>query len=267
MSFTAKKYFTTYKNSLSQFFQYRLNLGLLVVSHVVSLSGLIYLWIAVYAAGQTVGTYSLEHILVYYIVLTILHITISEGVGMGFEVSDHIKDGVVTNYLVKPFSYSIERLVKMLWQVTINVFFIIPVIAVLLIIKPDSIPSPSILQWMQFAGMAFIGLLFYFLLYYAAALSSFWLHQGRAMVFALLLTSNLLNGSLLPLDMFPDWFQKLSRVLPFTYLIFLPIQTLLGRIEGWGFLLLVACLWALGLSLFIFLIWKRGIRRFEAGGR
>jgi ABC-2 type transport system permease protein len=261
------KYLTAYKNSISTFFQYRLNLGLLLISHAVSLSGLVYLWIAIYASGQSLGDYTLTSLLVYYIVLTVLRITISNGVGMGFEVSDEINQGVITNYLLKPFSYTLERLAKLLGGATVNIVFISPVVAVLAFLSRETIALPSAIQWLQFIGMSLIGLLFYFLVYYLAALSSFWVHRGGNFIYGTLLVSGLLNGSLLPLDLFPEWYQPISQMLPFQFLIFIPIQTFLGRIADWNTTLITAAAWIAILSLLILVAWKRGIRKFEAVGR
>ena len=85
-----KKYFVAYRNALTTFLQYRLNLALLFCSHIVTFSGVLYLWIAIYHSGQKVGDYSLESIILYYVILTIVLITVANGVGMGFQVSEDI---------------------------------------------------------------------------------------------------------------------------------------------------------------------------------
>lgn len=263
------KYLTVYKNSLSTFFQYRLNLGLLIVSHLVSFSGLLYLWIAIYASGQAVGNYTLSEILVYYVILTVLHMTIAEGVSMAFLISDDIRNGIVANYLVKPFSHALEQCGRMMGQATINIAFLSPMIILLawIGIGRGFVSLPDMSTTLAFVAMSGIGLLFYFLIYYLAALAAFWIHEGRASVYAMLLVSNLMNGSLIPLDLFPDWGQRLAMALPFRFLIFLPIQTFLGRVEEWTPLLLSAFAWVAILSLLIKLVWWKGIQKFEAVGR
>lgn len=244
-----------------------MNLGLLLLSHVVSLTGLTYLWIAIYRTGQTVGTYTLEAILVYYIVLTILRSIISEGVSLGFEASEEINQGVVTNYLLKPFSYPVEQFLKMAGKVTINAAFMVPLAAVLAWFAKDIIQLPTAVSWIQFVGMMLIGMVFYYLIYFISALSSFWLTNGRSAVYAFMLTGSFLNGSLIPLDLFPESLTWLVQYSPFKFLIFVPIQVFLGRIESWTPLLMQAGAWIIILITIIVLLWKLGVRKFEAVGR
>lgn len=261
------KYLTAYKNAVSSFLQYRMNLGLLLISHAFSLSGLMYLWIAIYDHGQMVGTYTLEGILFYYILLTILRTIIAEGVGIGFESADQIKDGVVTNYMLKPFSFGLEWFMKMLGKCTVNAVFIVPIVAILLFFFGQNLNLPEPIVWFQFIGMSLIGLVFYFLLYFLAAMGSFWLTTGRNAVFAMMVLGHLLNGSMIPLDLFPEWFMVFNTYSPFQFPIFIPIQAFLGRIESWSTVLLVAGVWILIFIGLITLLWKLGIKKYEAVGR
>lgn len=261
------KYFIVYKNSLSTYLQYRLNLGLLALSHLVSLSGLVYLWIAVYGSGQTLGNYTLEQIIFYYIVLSVVQVIIAEGVGMGFEVSDDINQGVITNYLLKPFNYSFEQFLKLCGKATINAIFILPAVLLLTFLFKQTAELPPFINWLEFIGMMCVGLIFYFLIYYLAALASFWLTYGRSVIFGTLVISNFLNGGLMPLDTFPDWFQKINVYSPFKFLLFMPIQAFLGRIQNWNIILLSCSAWIIIFILIIMFVWRQGIKKYEAVGR
>lgn len=261
-----KKYFIVYKNAISTFLQFRLNLALLLLSHIVILSGFLFLWIAIYASGQTAGSYTLHGILTYYILLAILQSVIAEGAGMAFEMSEEIKRGILTNYLLKPFSFILHELHKLLGKTTINAVFILPIVIALVWIFSGYTAMPSAGGWFAFAGMSAIGFLFYFLLYFPAGLTALWIQEGRGSVYALLIASNFLNGTIIPLDLFPSWAQRVLDALPFRYLIFLPIQTWLGRVEHWPSTLSVGALWLALLILLNILVWRRGVRRFEAVG-
>lgn len=261
------KYLTVYQNALSAFFQYRLNLGLLLISHLVSLSGLIYLWLAIYNSGQKVGDYTLSQIILYYLLLTILRLTISDGVGMGFQVSDEIKDGMITHYLLKPFSYPLEQFLKLLAQATVNALFIIPVLVFLGFIFKSLLTLPSGIQILTFLASSLAGLLFYYLIYFLSALSAFWIYKARSVIYGVIVVSNLMNGSLLPLDLFPNWLQTVSLYLPFQYLMFVPIQAYLGRINNWGQIIMLTLLWITILITATAYAWRLGIKKFEAVGQ
>jgi len=261
------KYLTVYKNSLSSFLQYRLNLGLILIGQAISLSGLLYIWIAIYKDGQTVGSYTLTGILTYYLILTLLRTTISEGVGMGFEVVHDINEGVITNYLLKPFSYPLEKLVKLFGQATINTLFMAPIAIFIGFLLRDYIQLPSLTNFLQFVGLALVALTLYYLLYFLTALSSFWVTHGGNFIYATIITSNFLNGGTLPLDLFPTWFQSISAYLPFQYFLYIPIQGYFGNIENWLFTLSIALAWIIIFIIIVWTVWKMGIKKFEAVGR
>lgn len=262
-----KKYFLSYKNAVSAALQYRLNLGLLVISHILSLSGIMYLWISIYESGQRLGSYALSDLVLYYVVLTLLLMLVSEGVGLGFDVCEQINQGEISNYLLKPFSFSIENCLKLFAKVSINAIFLSPLIAILLLLFGKNIALPNTAGWIAFSGMTLVAALFYYLIYYLAALSSFWMINGRPIVYMFLIFSNLLNGNFLPLDLFPAWLEPITRYSPFQFLLYVPIQIFLGRMQMSAELLTTAGTWILFFILIIKFTWMQGIKKFEAVGR
>ncbi|KKW42848.1 MAG: hypothetical protein UY92_C0003G0054 [Candidatus Magasanikbacteria bacterium GW2011_GWA2_56_11] len=267
MSVMSRKYLVAYANGLSSAFQYRLNLGLLFVSHLVSLSGLVYLWLAVYAAGESLPGYSLPEIITYYLVLTALRITIADGIGMGFKVSEDIREGLITHYLLKPFSYSLEQGLLLAAQASINLVFALPPFIILGLFINRFIELPDLGDIAAFALLTLIGLIFYYLVYLLSAFSSFWIEKGSTAIYAMIVVSLLLSGSLLPLDLFPDWFQTASRYAPFQYLMYVPIQGFLGQITDWSRTLAVAAVWIVLLAAAARTVWLRGLKKYEAAGR
>lgn len=261
------KYFTVYKNSLSSFLQYRLNVGLIFISHLISLSGLVFLWLAVYASGQQVGNYSLEQIIVYFVLVAVIRSTLGDGVGMGFEMSEEINRGEVVNYLLRPLSYFWSRFWNILGTGTINIVLITPVIIIIGFLGRNYFTLPNWQGWLNFLIVFILGVIFEFLIYFVSALSAFWLHRGQTFIYGTLLIVGLLNGSMVPLDIFPNWAFKIIQYLPFQFLMFVPIQTFLGRVNNLGELLLIALAWIIVLSSLTSVVWRAAVKKFEAVGR
>jgi ABC-2 type transport system permease protein len=174
---------------------------------------------------------------------------------------------VVTNYLLKPFSYPLERLLKMLGQVSINILFVSPIAVLLGFLLKDYITLPSLPHFFQFVGLVTVSLIFYFLIYFLTAMSSFWVTHGGNFIYATIIISNFLNGSVLPLDLFPEWYQAISIYLPFQYLIFVPIQAYLGNITNWPLTIILAFAWMAVFILLNWVVWRLGVKKFEAVGR
>jgi len=261
------KYSTTFKNSLSIFIQYRINIGLILVSHIVSLSGLIFLWISVYTAGEQLADYKLGQILVYYVLVALLNAVKGDGPGMGFEIVNDINQGEITNYLLKPFSYLRYRFVSFLGAISINSAFIVPFAIIGGYIARDAIPFPDGKGWIFFALAMIFAVIFEFLTYTIASLSSFWVVKGSHFIYAAILIASLFDGSFIPLDLFPTWAYHVMSYLPFQFIIFTPIQAFLGKIENPATLFFLAVLWIIILLVILLWIWNRGIKKTEGVGR
>jgi len=261
------KYSTTFKNSLSVFIQYRLNIGLILVSHVVSLSGLIFLWLSVYASGQQLQGYKLEQILVYYVFVALLTAGIGDGPGTGFDIVDDINQGEITNYLLKPYSYLRYRFLYLCGSICINMVFVLPLTCIGAYVMRHAFTFPSAMGWVIFIITVFIAILFEFLMYAIASLSSFWVTRGSHFIYATILITSLFDGSLIPLDLFPAWAYRLMSYLPFQFIIYTPIQAFLGKIHNPIPLLFIAILWLVVLFLILQLLWRKGVKKTEGVGR
>lgn len=263
-----KKYAVAYRSALSTFLQYRLNLALFTIGHLVSLSGLVFVWLSVYGNGEKLGSYTLTGILTYYILIAFLRLTIADGVGMGFQVVEDIKDGRITPYLLKPASYPwMMFLGDTLAHASINILLVTPLTILVAYALGLQKYFPTITNGLLFIAFMVIGLIFYYLIYFLSALSSFWVDRGSNFIYGVIVVSNFLNGSIVPIDIFPNWLIRISDALPFQFLMYTPIQFWLGRAGDPIKLGIVAGVWMIGLSLIVWLVWKLGIKKFEAVGQ
>ncbi len=262
-----KKYAVAYRSALSTFLQYRLNVVLFAIGHCVSLSGLVFVWLSVYRNGETLGSYTLSGILTYYILIAFLRLTIADGVSMGFQVVEEIKDGRIVPYLLKPISYPLTMLADSLGRATINLSLVTPCIVAIIYGLTLQQYLPSAKQLSLFFLFMMISLIFYYLLYFLSALATFWVDRGSNFIYGVIVISNFLNGSIVPLDIFPDWLSTISTALPFQFLMFTPIQFWMGRVTNPLQLSLIAGIWILFLSFILSFVWRLGIKKFEAVGQ
>ncbi len=260
------KYLRAYKNSVSAFLQYRLNLVLYSVGHAISLSGLFFLWLTIYQTGGQVGSYSFTEIITYYILISFLRLTINDAVGASFDMIDDIREGRITAFLIKPYSYLASMLANILGRTTVNFTFVLPVTFVFIWIFNFFSVLPNTQHALWFVLFLGIALFMYFLLYALVALCAFWVEQGHNYVYALIVFSNFLNGSLLPLDIFPAWFQNLSNYGPFQFLMYVPIQVFLEKPLDYSNLIIKAGIWLIILSITLIGIFRVGVKKYEGTG-
>jgi ABC-2 type transport system permease protein len=76
------------------------------------------------------------------------------------------------------------------------------------------------------------------------------------------------GGAIIPLSFFPQILQKIFMLLPFPFLIYLPMRIYLGKIPVSQVHpeLLKEGGWILGFALLNVLIWRKGIRQYVAMG-
>jgi ABC-2 type transport system permease protein len=76
------------------------------------------------------------------------------------------------------------------------------------------------------------------------------------------------GGAIIPLSFFPQILQKIFMLLPFPFLIYLPMRIYLGKIHvsQVHLELLKEGGWILGFALLNVIIWRKGIRQYVAMG-
>ena len=96
-----------------------------------------------------------------------------------------------------------------------------------------ALPS-SPLVWLAFLLSVLLGLLVGFAVRYLVALTSFWLLDGAGVDMVSGLLCLFFSGSLLPLTVFPGAFGDVARMLPWSAMLQVPVDVLLGANSGAG---------------------------------
>ncbi|OON76951.1 ABC transporter permease [Streptomyces tsukubensis] len=90
--------------------------------------------------------------------------------------------------------------------------------------------------WAGFLLALFLGVVVSFALRYLVALSAFWLMDGAGVAQIVALTGMFFSGMLLPLNVFPGVLGEIARILPWSALLQMPADVLLGTYTGAGLL-------------------------------
>jgi ABC-2 type transport system permease protein len=99
-------------------------------------------------------------------------------------------------------------------------------------------------------------------------LVSLWTLQNEAALLTVKFLQNLLSGAIVPLWFFPDWFLRVSWLLPFRYTLDIPFSLYVGRL-GVGAApravagVLVWCLLLMGVNR---LLWRRAMQQITVQG-
>lgn len=213
------------------------------------------------------SSFSLNEIMTYYgIVRIIWNMTNPFDFKL---ITGEIKSGNLNKLLLKPVNpvlyYVFQQLGETVIYWTINAMFVL-LFLLLLGITPV-LPSnlliiPILFVLLIFAKVSVI------LFYATISTVGFWTTETKHLHHILINMVRLFGGSFLPLAILPSIIGKLADFLPFKYAISFPVNFYLGRFSFAESLYAVGILvvWIVGLSVLSNILWKKGLRNYEAIG-
>ena len=250
---------------------YRTNFLFRAAFGLVPLAATLFLWEAIYAdkpAGAAIGAYTLAQMVSYYLLVTVVD-AITAVAEDDWQIAADIKDGAVSQFLLKPLDFLAYRLCLYLsGRVIYTSVALIPVAFFLFFQREYLVGPAESLGWvLSLLSVLMAGLLQFFIAY-TVALLSFWVLDVSTFIFIQFAFEFLASGHLFPLDILPDGLHRLLLWSPYPYLLYFPVGVYLGRIQGaelWqGFALQLA--WVVVAFLIARFVWSRGLRKYTAVG-
>ena len=250
---------------------YRTNFLFRAAFGLVPLAATLFLWEAIYAgkpAGAAIGSYTLAQMVSYYLLVTVVD-SITAVAEDDWQIAADIKDGAVSQFLLKPLDFLAYRLCLYLsGRVIYTSVALIPVAFFLFFQREYLVGPAESLGWvLALLSVLMAGLLQFFIAY-TVALLSFWVLDVSTFIFIQFAFEFLASGHLFPLDILPDGLHRLLLWSPYPYLLYFPVGVYLGRIQGaelWqGFALQLA--WVVVAFLIARFVWSRGLRKYTAVG-
>lgn len=260
-----RKYITLFYINWQNSLQYRFPLVVYICGYSLYIIVLLYLWSAIYREGQTAGNYTLFELTTYYILQLMINTIIFSYVS--WDIIDNIKDGNFSNFLTKPIDYYHYWFTVNLSGKIIEAIFVTIAVGIISIFFYGYFQPPQGLSSIIYFIIAvFLGIILAFELDFCIGLITFWLTQVRTFKYMLQTLILFFSGAMLPLDLFPGFFQKISDLLPFKYLVFYPVSIYLGKVENPWFSFLLLLFWICFFYGISRILLARGIKRYEAVG-
>ena len=247
--------------------QYRANMLMYLLYWLISPIIYLAVWTSIANAKGSVGGLTANDFITYYMTLLVVDQLTSNITIHIFAYK--IQDGTLSAELIRPVHPLLTNtLINNIAFKALNFLAFVPVWAVLwLLYRPDF--SSVTWQGLVLALPAVVmGFTLGFLLSGVITSIAFWTTRVwsiQEFYFALAL---LFSGQFVPLQLMPQLVQDLARYLPFQFLIYYPIQLILGRLSTPEILrgYLVCTVW-LGLAWFLFRwMWREGVKRYSAVG-
>lgn len=265
-----KKYWQIFKASLMQELAYRWKFIVGRLQNIIQVFLVFFLWDAVFQdPSREIFGYDRAKILTYVFGLLILKSVVTSS--KAADISGIISAGDLTNYLLKPINFLKSWFSRDLSSKVLNTSFaFVEALILFLLLKPPFFLQSKLPILLGFATSLIIGILLFFLMLSLVSFIPFWLpEQAWPPVFLFLTIAEILSGAIFPLDIFPQIWQNILYLTPFPYLLFIPLQLYLGKLDT-AFALRsigIASLWIVFFWLLIKRTWNLGLKEYRAEGR
>src|SRR5213079_2496437 len=264
-----KKYWYVINVGIQNNLTYRFNFFALAVFGLIPLIATLYVWQTIYSGkgqGSEVGSYTLAEMVSYYLLVTIVDALTAVNED-DWQIAADIKDGNISQFLLKPIDYLGYRLCLFgTGRLIYTVVAVVPV-TLFIVLQRKYFVLPA--DWGTFGWFLVSTLmtaLLQFFMSYTMALLAFWVLEVSTFIFILFAFEYIAGGHLFPLDILPPALAQALQFTPFPYQMFFPVSIYLGQTSGpaiWEGLCIQAFWVAATYSLARF-AWGRGIRKYAA---
>lgn len=211
------------------------------------------------------GDYQFSELLTYYILQFVINGIVSTFIG--WDIMIEIKEGYFANYLLKPMDY-------LRWQAAMSfsaksaelLYIVVGLATVGAFVARFLVGPSSAIALLHSVALILLATTLSFFIDFLVGISAFWLTDSFGFKFLSMGISRFFAGSVLPLSLLPFAVQKIGDFLPFQYLLYVPIQIYLGRIQDVSAAYVGSLLWIVALFIAARLALRAGVRRFEAVG-
>ncbi|WP_221028993.1 ABC transporter permease [Actomonas aquatica] len=268
MRLLVAKYRHVFNVGLQNSIVYRWNFALRAVFSLVHLAFVFILWGAAFRGEDTIGGFSLDQTLTYFVTLLVLQFFIG-AFNEDYQISEEIRNGLINQFLLKPINYFAYRFTLFLSARLISgLLALVPVVLCLPLLQEHlTFPDEA---WRLYLGIpaAFMAALIQFSIAYVFGLLTFWFLEIQSFVILSLAIETVLGGQIFPLDLLPATIFRISQFLPYYYQMYFPAAIFTGRLDQATAMegLAIQAIWVVLLLAFGQFLWRRGLRRHTAVG-
>lgn len=189
------------------------------------------------------------------------------GGAYGYNLGSAIKNGVVNVTLLKPYDIVFGEFIKeQAWKV-ISLIIVVPATLVVFYLFRDIIHI-QLTPWnipLLVVSLLFGGLIFA-IIEAIMGILAFWLTEIWPLVMIREFTLSLFGAQLIPYPLMPVPIQVISNFLPFKYIFYTPLSIILHKTTNPILDISIQAFFVILLFILYKLIWRAGIKKYEAIG-
>jgi len=267
-----QKYFHAIGIGFQNNLTYRFNFLTRTLFGFIPLSAMLFLWESIYAGkppgAATVATYTLSQMISYYLVVAVVDALTAVNED-DWQIAADIKDGNISQFLLKPVDYLWFRLCLFLaGRATYLMVAFVPLTLFILWQREHFVLPPNFATLGWFLFSVTLTALLQFFISYSMAMLAFWVLEVSTFIFILFAFEYIASGHMFPLDILPPVVERVLFFTPFPYQLFFPVGIYMGKITGSELArgLLIQAGWVVAAYALARFAWQRGIKKYSAVG-
>jgi ABC-2 type transport system permease protein len=247
--------------SLANMLEYRAEIYLWVLASVLPLI-LLGVWSRA-AQGGAFALSSVEFIRYFICVFVVRQFTF---IWVIWEFEELVVSGNLSHQLLQPLNPVWRFLAGHLTERVVRLPLVAGVVGLCFALYPGALWLPAPLDVLRAAVLLAVAFIARFWLQYMMSMLSFWSERAAAIEELWFAVHFFLSGMIAPLDVYPEPVRRFAELTPFPYLIYHPVNLLLGRPVNFERALLVLAVWGTFAFFLQRRLWKRGLERYSAMG-
>jgi ABC-2 type transport system permease protein len=221
--------------------------------------------------GTTYNVQGNELIEGYTLTTLMWYLVITESLIMGMpalvdRIEREVKNGEIAYFLNRPISYLGYQYGIYMSEALVRVFINIVIGGILIYLMYGGI-SVSFGIITGFVALVVMALSLQFVTVMIVCLGSFWVEdiRGYHLIYSRLLM--ILGGMMIPLEIFPDWLEQITKMLPFQSIVYLPATFFVGTQEKSIYELIgVQGMWISVFVVLLAIVFQMGVKKLNVNG-
>ena len=179
-----------------------------------------------------------------------------------------IRQGLINKYLIRPISYFWYNFMMFIGVNSLYYIVYMLLIVIFILLFPNMIFT-TFSSMIGFIVCLTLSIYLSYCIYFIMACFAFWFGEVRSIVTAYNLGMLMISGQYIPIRLFPENVLSIIQWTPIPFLVDLPVSIATGLIVGyeWFDLFLYGLLWCVILTVISFMIYRIGIKDYEAFGQ
>jgi ABC-2 type transport system permease protein len=246
---------------LSYMLEYRAEIYLWVLASVLPL-----ILLGVWAHAADSGAYPLSRIEFIRYFIAVFVVRQFSFIWVIWEFEDLVVTGNLSQQLLQPIDPVWRFVASHITERVVRLPLVLAVVGLCFGLYPDAFWLPAAADFASAGALLLLAFAARFTLQYMMSMLAFWSERAASIEELWFVVHLFLSGLIAPLDVYPEPVRRFTELTPFPYLIYYPVNVLLGRGAPFGRAVLVLAVWGgVGWALQRFL-WRRGLRRYSAMG-